>query len=1024
MKARRIFFVCMALLFTLGIVIMGRPARAANTINQAQSLNNPCTGVDVVFLVSYSNSMNGNDPVGIRKHVLETALETIGDNAVYLCPGFRHRVAIVGFGDGQNLNRIENGLIVLDPVLVEDVVKTYGGNQVIAPTLDNLDDWAAQKAEIFRNIPDNIDNSYTIAHYSNFQAGLQKAASKLSNWRNEDKKASTPISLAQKQAVIIISDGDMCIYKSGAKTEDDYICDYDNLRSSIILNSIKPLVDPDSAYLPSSVSISHISIYSPPSEYSEGMGTNFMENPNIKEFWTTIVQNHSGQLVTLEQTAHDRKQKAFVSMDIDAKMSVILGNLLGSDLNVSNCSNKTITPIWVEPYKNNFLILYVNRFGAVEGKTPLDVDVSITIQSGGNAIAEIKKGELLQGNVDFRHDFIGPNERYIFFQPPPGQYSFQVENAQDPCKDVSILTGDKGIGVELKAPENGQVFQEYDQDPFYEPQSPNRFRIQLLQLDKGGASLPVEQLMDFPIHLEVQVQNIDDPAVVDPNNPYELNPIDPTQGIYESIKPIYLKYPGHYTWRLAATSNDPRSMGSSTSSNIEVASSQGTYVIEPLFRQICLTSNIYDLASPVIRTDKTVSQPIPVQIQVIDQDTGQPLRDDLQISAPNQHPFQADLYAKVNSTWTQVDTETMALEKGNIYSAQLLDTRTGVFQETDYQIRISLGNQYASTSYGPGKCPPPDKAYPIPPPVKEVTVKIVIERDFSWQVKSPVSKQVLTTRPILNWFAKPDTSGIFAISVAPADAKPILVSEMVNDIKKPLFLAKIINGTDQKSYDIKFLADPSSNSFLADWPVDAPPEGSYILKSINLEKDNLSPAWIPTNVDAKDVNFNLHEEPWTSPWSMLALIELIVFLIWIIIMFILNAGPLYGFTLDIRMGEFIESIKIYRFLVTYGITIRKKQIDRVLPNAGIEKIVIKPVKPTIEDAKIAVDVIIYWSDGSSVETVLNGINEGEEGLVTKDFYVRLTRIQAGFLGKAGAPLLIGLAMLAIWAGIFGLLTMK
>jgi len=152
MNARKMVFVCMAFLCVIGTGLISQSTKAANSLKQAQTPNNPCTGLDVVFLVSYSNSMNGNDSVGIRKQVLETAIETIGDNAIYLCPGFQHRLAVVGFGDGEKLNKDENGLI--NGQDVESVVDAFIPPTVIAPTLISVSDWSTQKNNFFDKNPE------------------------------------------------------------------------------------------------------------------------------------------------------------------------------------------------------------------------------------------------------------------------------------------------------------------------------------------------------------------------------------------------------------------------------------------------------------------------------------------------------------------------------------------------------------------------------------------------------------------------------------------------------------------------------------------------------------------------------------------------------------------------------------------------------------------------------------------------------------------------------------------------------
>lgn len=964
-----------------------------------ESVQRDCTGLDVVFLVSFSEPMNINDSIHLRKRAIQTAIETIADNAIYLCPGYQHRLAVVAYGDLENPYSTDT-VDLIDPISIN-------------PSLNDLELWTAKKYELFAEIPATL----YLGRYSNVEAALTRAAEILRVWRG-----APPDILPRKQAVIMISDGDLCTHEYG--------CSFQTA-----IDRLNPLVDPNSSYIPANVYLAHIGVY------TDDMYV-FWENKTIAPFWAQVTANHNGANPILFQNAVTVDEKKAANQEIDAEISSVLGTMLGSDLGEAVCSNGVIDPIWVEPYENNFLILYIYRYRGFEGTDPSEVSVSIHVSTGSETLADIKDGTQLEGqSIDFIRTTDGLNERYVFFQPPPGKYSFQVEKA-DPCQDISILSGSKGITVEFLGPSYA-AFQEYDAEPFYDQQNPIKFRFQVLQISQTGESQPVREMADYPLNMRLQMTNISLPDTAQNTSFYDLVLVDQNEAIYETIQPLSLQHPGDYEWRFTASTKDPRSLDDPTAPEVVVATINGDFEITPLVRTFGVRW-IGSFEDEVFITDKIAEDPLDARIQIYDVSTGKDLREDLRISSVGEDPFVARLLIKENGTWVPIDEEPMTFIPGNSYTASLIDPVSNQFTESEYQLRIELTNEYASTSYIP------ESRDPI---VLDFRVTKITEQAFSWQVERPRSGSSNSTRANFNWFAEPDLSGLMTITAQTTDGEKINSQDMLKLNTTTLFTATLVDLASRQEYALEYVADPATGSFTAIWPKDAPVKGEFRLENIQIVSDNLFPGWTTITEAPEGIEFSLRDKPWAMPWSLLALLILIVIAVLTVVLFILNSGSLHKCTLDFTSDaeapkRLLGSIKIYRFLCTRKIIVSKKEIQKEPLLAEIIKIKAEKVRPTVENARVAVDTDITFgsTDYSDVQpesgfsertggipqeqdatyvVSLKNLNEGEgdKAMIQPGNWVTLQRGKTGFLEKAKFPLLIGLTLLLIWLGIFGFLSL-
>ena len=112
-----------AVLITVVLSIMSRVATVS-----AQAPTD-CVGVDLVLLIDESASMQDNDKELSRIDAARLAIDSLGDNILYSCPGVKHRIAVIGFWD--ELQGAKDTTVYV--------------NSLVAPTVEKFDAWVKQR---------------------------------------------------------------------------------------------------------------------------------------------------------------------------------------------------------------------------------------------------------------------------------------------------------------------------------------------------------------------------------------------------------------------------------------------------------------------------------------------------------------------------------------------------------------------------------------------------------------------------------------------------------------------------------------------------------------------------------------------------------------------------------------------------------------------------------------------------------------------------------------------------------------
>jgi hypothetical protein len=135
----------------------------------------------------------------------------LGDNSIYFCPGYKHRIAVIGFGDLYDRKKDE-WKVYIDPLELN-------------PSLELLPQWTDKKYALMNKI--TIRDEDFSGTFMDHKGALKKAISIFSDWEKQEVDANP-----RKRAIIIIGDGNMC-------TESNK-CNF-----SKTIADLEPIVDPN-----------------------------------------------------------------------------------------------------------------------------------------------------------------------------------------------------------------------------------------------------------------------------------------------------------------------------------------------------------------------------------------------------------------------------------------------------------------------------------------------------------------------------------------------------------------------------------------------------------------------------------------------------------------------------------------------------------------------------------------------------------------------------------------------------------
>jgi len=623
----------------------------------AQTAAPQCGGLDVVFVIDQSASMRENDKNGLRGTVARYALDLLGDNSVYQCPGAVQRLAVLGFGDN------------IPP-------KIYLEPTTISPSIEELEKWKTEKEALRKEIPDR-DYLGSTDHL----AGLKLGAQILKEWR------ANPVGTGvRKRALILITDGGPCVTSKGC-TANPETSTFD---TPAYMKQVEEFVNPLGVNLPfrgdansESVFLYIIAFRDTTSPY------NYLNDSQIQGPWEKMSKEHGGALIELQAADKDTQ-----NLNLNTVVADVMDKLLDSNFTPVSCNE----PIWVDPYKSDIAIIHFFRKGSNPGVNIDDVTVRIRATQGGKVVAVFEGGQVIEGDGrvnDYTRD--GPNERYVLYNPVPGKYVVEVEGA-DLCKHLDVRQGKSNAQMELVYPKSDTVIAQVDTAPYYDADAPKYFTVRATQQGLNGERVPLKEDVGFPLSFVVKA------ATSNGTDEYKL--VRKEDGTYTSETPILAQYSGATTWELLATAPNPRQDANPPiTTPIEVFNEKGTFTVKPVQRfsyRISAPSSGQEFSLNTVSGTRLLPIPVDIQVELLDP-SGKTADPRTILTGSLNNTFSASLVDPSGQELEQVSLRP-DLNRQGFFIGQIRASPqgiAGVDTEGEYVLLVKWIGEYDALNYAP-----------------------------------------------------------------------------------------------------------------------------------------------------------------------------------------------------------------------------------------------------------------------------------------------------------------------------------
>ncbi len=565
---------------------------------RAQDVDQQCVGVDLVVLIDESGSMLTNDPAHLRVNAARNAIASLGDNALYFCPGVQHRIAVVGFWDERD-GRPDT--------------MPYIETAVISPTLDGdgLVTWRGERQSLFDLLPERTDSPGATDYLSAFQT----ANAILQRWRTD---ALDGDSVPRRRGVILVADGGPCVYDLG--------CDVDSntMNTDAYMRDLARYLDPNGANFPwrgednpDSVRIWFVGFRdSTASAAYDYLNPESSIGRVVVPVWRQITQNHGGSFEVLEAGSGNANTR---NNDVAVRMANILEVISKKPAIRVDCDE----PFYIDPYTQR-LNVQILKIGAEQGREPEDVEVTLQY-TGPLAPASLRRGEAISGQAVIE-DYVadGPNERYVIANVQPGAWRVLVENGV--CRrDVDVRILPLKARGRIVSPLASTAIPQYDVTPYYDSDNPAHLSYALEVNPPAGASgqpveaQPLRIIPEFPLTVTGTIKS---PA----GDVVTLHMLREPDGSWKSSEPIPVPVPGQYRWEISAVAPTGAQTGT-----VAIRTDSGDFTVTPVerFRFQLLSPQPGDqLPLNAVGQGQVVATPVDVVAQLLNRD-GDPLRPEI-----------------------------------------------------------------------------------------------------------------------------------------------------------------------------------------------------------------------------------------------------------------------------------------------------------------------------------------------------------------------------------------------------------
>lgn len=502
---------------------------------KAQEISSTCRGVDLIILVDQSITMLENDPEQLRSDAIRLFVDSLGNDILYECQGFTHRLAVIGFAGQRSAN------MLVDPIAISPSLPGGG-----------LELWKNRRSELRSLVPDDIES---IGGGTDYLSGFELAKAILDEWR------ATPLDQNSRlQGIILVADGGPCL------NIVDGVCFRGGGSQNAYMASLEAYLDPSGTNFPwrglgnsDTVSIWFIAM----NITNQGSPYNFLGNDtNLRESWSRIVENHGGSLISLDS---GRSVKD-LNRDLIREIAKIADELTGSGPKPVVCEE----PFYIEPYIERAMIRIL-KIGSDPSVDIDDVEVAI-VYEGPKETAKLVGGKTQSSAITIE-DYVsdGPIEYYVVGAPLPGVYRIEVAGA-DECRDLDVRYEEFPLRGEIVEPDSATVVPQFDETPYFDQAEIYNLVFSIVGGGKDrDTAVKIVSDPDFPLTLTASITN--------PEGIVQNMAFVEQDGLWTSIDPIEVPVAGTYQWSLIGTA-----LGAESQESDERFSDLGAFVVRPVRR--------------------------------------------------------------------------------------------------------------------------------------------------------------------------------------------------------------------------------------------------------------------------------------------------------------------------------------------------------------------------------------------------------------------------------------------------------
>lgn len=520
-------------------------ANAASNSEDTET-ESACYALDVVFIIDQSESMSDTysptDPTNQRETAIEAMIDWLAENAFYICPGVRHQVGVISFGDADK-SQVDLELTEISPstfqemrMLEQKLAKSVTATNLGATLPINafkkaklmLDGSTLQKDTQRKKVIIYLTDGQINDNKGNEGVGSYGKTKELADWVNANFQFNAKL-LEREQCLNVLVDSYGSFDAIPFEEKNECMQQYDV---------------GDSAYVKSTY------IYTVLMNYGQSW------SPDIKDIYQEMSESHGGQVMDFFDKGDENRN------EIPSYFQEVLSRLAGIPSGRVDC-----TPIAVNPYLKKATFVFY--------KFSPDTKVKLTYKDANGVEYSISNGVAENGGFTLEKDgyqAYGTNESYIFTDPYPGIWYIQ----SDRCSNGGV----SAFYQEVKINPNGYQLSfselpQYDLPPYYDESAPTYITYQMHD-DAGNVVNQSDQSI-FAINI---VATVTDPTGKVTSYPLVWNA---EKSIYVAKDPLQIPVAGTYKVDFSGTtmehvgsfSNASESLSETFNQSVELISQTG-----------------------------------------------------------------------------------------------------------------------------------------------------------------------------------------------------------------------------------------------------------------------------------------------------------------------------------------------------------------------------------------------------------------------------------------------------------------